>query len=67
MRRDGVTILVTGIQPQPMSVLYKSGVTELIGIENFCGNIDEALKRSAKIDAPPGEADTRQTALPRCE
>jgi SulP family sulfate permease len=67
MLRDGVRILVTGIQPQPMSVLYKSGVTDLIGIENFCGNIDEALTRSAKIDAPPGEADTRQTASPRSE
>jgi SulP family sulfate permease len=49
IRRDGALIFVTGIQPQPMSVLFKSGITELIGIENFCGNIDEALKRSAEV------------------
>ncbi len=49
MRRDGVIILVTGVQPQPMSVLYKSGVVDLIGIENFCGHIDEALQRSREI------------------
>jgi len=47
MRRDGVRIYVTGIQPQPMSALFKSGVADLIGIENFCGDIDEALRRSA--------------------
>jgi SulP family sulfate permease len=46
MRKHGVTVLVTGIQPQPMSALFKSGVVDLIGIENFCGNIDEALKKS---------------------
>jgi SulP family sulfate permease len=49
MQRDGVIIFVTGIQPQPMSVLFKSRVTDLIGIENFCGNIDEALKRSSEV------------------
>lgn len=46
LRKHGVIVLVTGIQPQPMSALFKSGVADLIGIENFCGNIDEALKRS---------------------
>jgi anti-anti-sigma regulatory factor len=49
MCRDKVKIFITGIQPQPMSALFKSGVTDLIGIENFCGDIDEALKRSAAI------------------
>jgi SulP family sulfate permease len=49
MRRDGVIILITGIQAQPMSVLYKNGVVDLIGIENFCGHIDEALQRSREI------------------
>lgn len=52
MRHDKVTVLVSGIQPQPMSALYKSGVVDLIGIENFCGNIDEALRKSAEIVAP---------------
>jgi SulP family sulfate permease len=47
LRRDHVTVLVSGIQPQPMSALYKAGVADLIGIENFCANIDEALQKSA--------------------
>jgi SulP family sulfate permease len=51
LRRDGVIIFITGIQPQPMSVLHKSGVADLIGIENFCGTLDEALERGRKICA----------------
>ena len=51
LRHDKVVVLVSGIQAQPMSALYKSGVVEMIGIENFCGNIDEALKKSAEIIA----------------
>jgi SulP family sulfate permease len=51
LRRDGVIIFVTGIQPQPMSVLHRSGVADRIGIENFCGTIDEALERGRNISA----------------
>jgi SulP family sulfate permease len=56
MQHDKVVVLVSGIQPQPMSALYKSGVVDLIGIENFCGNIDEALKRSREIVEAPALA-----------
>lgn len=49
LQRDKVVVLVSGIQAQPMSALYKSGVVDLIGIENFCGNLDEALRKSADI------------------
>jgi SulP family sulfate permease len=49
LQRDGVVVFVTGIQPQPMSVLHKGGVADLIGIENFCGNIDEALEKGRKL------------------
>lgn len=45
LQRDKVRIFVTGIQPQPMSLLHKAGVADLIGIENFCGDINEALKK----------------------
>jgi SulP family sulfate permease len=56
MQRDGVTIFVTGIQPQPMKVLHNSGVADLIGIENFCGNIDEALEQCNRLVATPTKA-----------
>lgn len=43
--RDGVKVFITGIQPEPMSLLYKTGVVDRIGIENFCGDINEALEK----------------------
>ncbi len=48
LRHDGVEVFITGIQPQPMSVLHKTGVADLIGIENFCGDINEALEKGRK-------------------
>jgi SulP family sulfate permease len=56
MHRDHVLVLITGIQPQPMSVLHKSGVADLIGIENFCGDIDEALAQCERHIAEFGES-----------
>jgi SulP family sulfate permease len=56
MHRDHVLVLITGIQPQPMSVLHKSGVADLIGIENFCGDIDEALARCERHAGGPAPA-----------
>jgi len=57
MHRDGVTVLVTAIQPQPMKVMYESGLAERIGIDNFCANIDEALNRARRLLQPaPGRA-----------
>ncbi len=49
MRRDGVTVLLTGVQPQPMSVLYRSGLVDKIGVDNFCAHIDEALARAEML------------------
>ncbi|MCX6982073.1 MAG: sulfate permease [Verrucomicrobia bacterium] len=49
MHRDGVTVLVTAIQPQPMKVMFESGLADRIGMDNFCPNIDDALDRARKI------------------
>lgn len=49
MQRDGVVILLTAVQPQPMRVLYKSGLVDVIGLENFCAHIDEALARAKRL------------------
>lgn len=66
MQRDGVTILLTGVQPQPMRVLFHSGLVDRIGIDNFCAHIDEALERAGRLltsieeektDTPPGSND----------
>lgn len=44
MQRDGVRILLTAVQPQPMKVLFRSGLVDKLGLENFCAHLDEALK-----------------------
>jgi SulP family sulfate permease len=49
MRRDGVIILMTAVQPQPMKVLFESGLAEKLGVENFCANIDEALEKAGRM------------------
>ncbi len=38
--------LVSGVQPQPMSVLFNAGFADRIGLENFCANIDASLARA---------------------
>jgi len=52
MHRDGVTVLVTAIQPQPMKVMLESGLADRIGIDNFCANIDDALNCARRILRP---------------
>jgi SulP family sulfate permease len=54
MHRDGVHILLTAVQPQPMKVLLASGLAEVLGLANFCANIDEALERAGKLLSPDG-------------
>jgi hypothetical protein len=31
------------VQPQPMKVMFESGLAERIGLERFCADIDQAL------------------------
>jgi sulfate permease, SulP family len=49
MQRDGVRILLTAVQPQPMQILFKAGLVDALGLENFCANIDQALEQSRKV------------------
>lgn len=49
MKHDGITVLVTAVQPQPMRLLHRSGLAEQIGLDNFCADIDEALERAARL------------------
>ena len=43
LRRDRVEIFLTAVQPQPMKVMFESGLAERIGIDRFCADIDQAL------------------------
>ena len=49
LRRDGVRILLTAVQPLPFAVMEKAGLVELIGRAKFCADIDEALAKVRKV------------------
>ncbi len=38
------------VNEQPMSVMKKAGLTEIVGQENFCDHIDTALARAQEIE-----------------
>ena len=48
-QRRGTKLLLSGVQPQPMKVLYNSGFVDRIGLDNICANIDAALERARAI------------------
>src|SRR6266853_1274649 len=47
--RKGTKLILSGVQPQPMKVLYKAGFVDKIGLDNVCANIDVALERSRQL------------------
>ena len=47
--RRGTLIVLSGIQPQPMKILLRSGFIDRIGLDNICPNIDEALLRASAL------------------
>lgn len=46
LNKEGVRFLVSGVHAQPMMAMRAAGLIDLIGEENLCGNIDEALKKA---------------------
>ncbi len=48
-RRKGTQLVLSGVQPQPMKVLFNSGFVDRIGLDNVCANIDAALDRAREI------------------
>lgn len=47
LHKEGVKFLVSGVHAQPMVAMRAAGLIDLIGEENLCGNIDEALKKAS--------------------
>lgn len=46
LHRDGVKIFLTAVQPQPMKVMFQSGLVDKLGLHKFCADIDEALAQA---------------------
>jgi SulP family sulfate permease len=58
-RREGTTLLLSGVHAQPLMALERSGLLEKLGADNVHGNIDEALNRARTLldlprEQPPG-------------
>jgi len=53
LRRDGVKIFLTAVQPQPMKVMFESGLVNWLGERKFCADLDEALAAARVALANP--------------
>lgn len=48
-KKKGIQMVFSHVNEQPMKVMKKDGFVELVGEENFCAHIDEALKRAGEL------------------
>ena len=48
-KKKDITMVLSHVNEQPLKVMKKAGFDKLIGEENFCPHIDEALKRAADL------------------
>lgn len=48
-QKRNIHLLLSHVNEQPMRVMEKAGFVEKLGAENFCENIDAALKRAASL------------------
>ncbi len=46
--REGVKVIFSHVNSQPMKVMKKGGLVDLVGEDNFCDNIDEALNKASR-------------------
>ncbi len=47
--RRGTKLILSGVQAQPMKVLFNAGFVDKIGLENVCPNIAASLERAWEI------------------
>ena len=47
--RRGTRMVFSGMQPQPMKVLFEGGFVDAVGLDNICANIDAALSRAREM------------------
>src|SRR5204862_6329982 len=56
LRRDGVKIFLTAVQPQAMKVMFESGLVSWLGEQKFCADLDDALASVRLALAKPESA-----------
>ena len=47
--REGIHIVLSGVQPKVYSVLENNGFCEMLGKDHICPNINVALKKAEEI------------------
>ena len=47
--KRGITLSLSHVNQQPMKVMEKAGFAQKVGQENFCENIDRAIKRAEEL------------------
>ncbi|HZS03844.1 MAG TPA: sulfate permease [Blastocatellia bacterium] len=63
-RREGGTLMLTGVAEQPLDAMRRSGFLDRIGRENIMDNIDTALARSRELLGLPPAGQTGELVLP---
>ena len=53
-KANGMTLILSHINEQPMHVFEKAGFIEMVGEENICPNIDAAIERANEIHSKNG-------------
>ena len=48
-KKNGVTLILSHVNEQPMRAMEKAGFVDLVGRENFCRTIEEALDHADKV------------------
>jgi SulP family sulfate permease len=48
-KKRGSTLVLSHVQEQPRAMMEKAGFVEVVGEENFCTNIDEALQHAQEL------------------
>ena len=48
-QKKGITLVLSHVNDQPMNAMKKAGFDVMIGEENFCAHIDDALKRAEEL------------------
>lgn len=49
-KKRNITLIMSHVNEQPMSMMQKAGFDKLVGEENFCEHIDAALELAKSID-----------------
>jgi len=48
-KKKGITVVLSHVNSQPIKAMQKAGLTKLVGKDNFCKNIEAAMKRGIEL------------------